>query len=226
MVGDFDVPLILDIDGTLTRPTGKGIDPRVFDPIQNWEGTVIFATGKAFPYPVTLAHFIGVPEIAVAENGGIVNTGDKFFINGDRDAPRSVLEEYQSLGHTVEWGLNHPLNRWRETEVAVSLNQDKKDLERIAKKQGLRVIDTGYAYHIKQPDIDKGKGIATLEEKLGIDVSSGIAIGDSINDVATCEMVEHSFAVANADSAAKASADTVLDDAHADGTLSVMEEPP
>lgn len=223
MKNSTDRTLVLDIDGTLTRLSGDGIDPRVFDPILEWDGNVIFATGKAFPYPVALAHFIGAPEVVVAENGGVVFIGDNVFINGDRDAPLRVIEEYEQAGHTPEWGLDHPLNRWRETEVIVSLNQDKSLLETIAKEHALKLIDTGYAYHIKQPNVTKGKGIETLTEYLDVDLSTAIAIGDSINDVSAFEIVDQSFAVANADDAAKAAADTVLAGAHADGTVSVLE---
>lgn len=42
-----DPPLILDIDGTLTRPDGWGIDPRIFDPIREWDAPVVIATGSS-----------------------------------------------------------------------------------------------------------------------------------------------------------------------------------
>lgn len=222
MTDQTDPPLILDIDGTLTRPIGQGIDPRIFNPIADWDGSVIFATGKAFPYPVALAHFIGVPEVVVAENGGVVFTGDSVHINGDRDAPRQVIEEYQNTGYSLEWGLDHPLNRWRETEVIMSLEQEFSVLQRIAEKHGQSVINTGYAYHVKQEEINKGKGVIMAADQLNINLSNAIAVGDSINDVATFEVVDQSFAVANADDAAKAAADRVLEDAHAEGTITVL----
>jgi len=44
-------PIVLDIDGTLTRADGEpGIDPRVFEPLRTWPEPVVVATGKAFPF--------------------------------------------------------------------------------------------------------------------------------------------------------------------------------
>ncbi|MFC4438929.1 MULTISPECIES: phosphoglycolate phosphatase [Natrialbaceae] len=218
-----DPPLVLDIDGTLTRPEGWGIDPRVFDPIRDWDAPVVIATGKAFPYPVALCHFVGVPELVVAENGGVVYTGDDVFFTADREAAQAVVEEYRSRGYTLGWGEEDTVNRWRETEVAVNLEQPVAPLREIAAEHGLEVVDTGYAYHVKDADPNKGDGVETIAEHVGFDLADAVAVGDSINDVSTFELVGRSFAVANADRAATEAADEVLEAVHADGTLSVLE---
>ncbi|ELZ12431.1 phosphoglycolate phosphatase [Natrinema thermotolerans DSM 11552] len=218
-----DPPLVLDIDGTLTRPEGWGIDPRVFDPIREWEAPVVIATGKAFPYPVALCHFVGIPELVVAENGGVVYTGDDVFFTADREAARAVAEEYRAAGYDLGWGEEDTVNRWRETEIAVSLEQPLEPLREIAADHGLEVIDTGYAYHVKDTDPNKGEGLETIADRVGIDLADCVAVGDSVNDVSTFEAVGRSVAVGNADELAKAAADEVLDAVHADGTLAVLE---
>ncbi|WP_226007616.1 HAD-IIB family hydrolase [Natrinema salinisoli] len=218
-----DPPLVLDIDGTLTRPQGWGIDPRVFDPLREWEAPVVVATGKAFPYPVALCHFVGIPELVVAENGGVVYTGDDVFFTADREAARAVTEEYRAAGYDLGWGPEDTVNRWRETEIAVNLEQPIDPLREIAATHGLEVIDTGYAYHVKDADPNKGEGIETIADHVDVDLADCVAVGDSINDVSTFEAVGRSFAVANADEAAKAAADEVLEEVHADGTLAVLE---
>ncbi|MFA9502757.1 HAD-IIB family hydrolase [Natrinema sp. H-ect1] len=218
-----DPPLVLDIDGTLTRPEGWGIDPRVFDPIREWEAPVVIATGKAFPYPVALCHFVGIPELVVAENGGVVCTGDDVFFTADREAARAVAEEYRAAGYDLGWGEEDTVNRWRETEIAVNLEQPLEPLREIAADHGLEVIDTGYAYHVKDTDPNKGEGLETIADRVGIDLADCVAVGDSVNDVSTFEAVGRSVAVGNADELAKAAADEVLDAVHADGTLAVLE---
>jgi len=218
-----DPPLVLDVDGTLTRPEGWGIDPRVFDPLREWNAPVVIATGKAFPYPVALCHFIGIPELVVAENGGVVYTGDDVFFTADREAAQAVTEEYRAAGYDLGWGEEDTVNRWRETEIAVNLDQPLEPLREIAAKHGLEVIDTGYAYHVKDTDPNKGAGLETIAEQTSIDLDECVAIGDSVNDVSTFEAVGRGFAVANADETAKAAADEVLDEIHADGTLAVLE---
>ncbi|OVE85886.1 HAD-IIB family hydrolase [Natronolimnobius baerhuensis] len=218
-----DPPLVLDIDGTLTRPDGWGIDPRIFDPIREWDAPVVIATGKAFPYPVALCHFAGVPELVVAENGGVVYTGDDVFFTADRDAAQAVAEAYRAAGYELGWGEEDTVNRWRETEIAINLEQPIDPLREIAADYGLEVIDTGYAYHVKDADPNKGDGLAVIADHVGFDLADCVAVGDSINDVSTFETAGRSFAVSNADSDAKAAADEVLEEPHADGTLSVLE---
>ncbi|MGQ3410836.1 HAD-IIB family hydrolase [Natrinema sp. LN54] len=218
-----DPPLVLDIDGTLTRPEGWGIDPRVFDPLREWDAPVVIATGKAFPYPVALCHFVGIPELVVAENGGVVYTGDDVFFTADREAARAVADAYRAAGYDLGWGREDTVNRWRETEIAVNLEQPLEPLREIAADYGLEVIDTGYAYHVKDTDPTKGEGLETIADHVGIDLADCVAVGDSINDVSTFEAVGRSFAVANADERATAAADEVLEEVHADGTLAVLE---
>ncbi|MFC4245653.1 phosphoglycolate phosphatase [Natribaculum luteum] len=218
-----DPPLVLDIDGTLTRPDRWGIDPRVFDPIREWDAPIVLATGKAFPYPVALCHFVGIPELVVAENGGVVYTGDDVFVNADREAAQAVVDAYEAAGHSLGWGPEDTVNRWRETEIAVEISQPEQPLREIAVEYGLEVVDTGYAFHVKDPSVSKGDGVRTVADAVGIDLEEAVAVGDSENDVSTFAVVGRSFAVANADAAAKEAADVVLEDAHADGTLSVLE---
>jgi phosphoglycolate phosphatase len=218
-----DPPLVLDIDGTLTRPEGWGIDPRVFDPIHDWDAPVVIATGKAFPYPVALCHFADVPELVVAENGGVVYTGDDVFFTADRAAAQAVVEDYRAAGYETGWGPEDTVNRWRETEVAVNLEQPIGPLREIAATHGLEVVDTGYAYHVKDTTPNKGDSVERIADHVGFDLEATVAVGDSINDVSTFEVAGRSFAVSNADEAAAEAADEVLDQGHADGTLSVLE---
>ncbi|THE65182.1 HAD-IIB family hydrolase [Salinadaptatus halalkaliphilus] len=218
-----DPPLVLDIDGTLTRPDAWGIDPRIFDPIRAWEAPVVIATGKAFPYPVALCHFAGIPELVVAENGGVVYTGDDVYYTADRAAAQAVAEAYREAGYSLGWGEEDTVNRWRETEIAVDLEQPIEPLREIAADHGLEVVDTGYAYHVKDTTPNKGDALETIAEHVGFDPADCVAVGDSVNDVSTFETVGRSFAVANADTSAKNAADEVLADAHADGTLAALE---
>lgn len=215
-------PLALDIDGTLTRPDEFAIDPRVFEPLSSWPAPVVFATGKSFPYPVALCQFLGLPECVVAETGGVVYAGGELRLLTDAAAVDTVATAYDDR-YGLGWDGADTVNRWRETEIAVARDRPKEPLVELATEHGLEVVDSGYAYHVKDPRVDKGSGLQVVGEQLGLDPSSFVAVGDSENDVETFDTVGRSFAVENADPAAKAAADEVLDDAHADGTLSVLE---
>jgi phosphoglycolate phosphatase (TIGR01487 family) len=217
-------PLAVDIDGTLTRPD-KSIDPRVFDPLRAWEAPVVVATGKSFPYPVGLCEFLGVPLNVVAENGGAVyvEDADEVAYNGDRAAAEAVAAEYREAGHDLGWGAVDTVNRWRETELAVSREQPLEPLETAADAHGLEVVDTGYAYHVKSPDVDKGTGLVTAARLLERPPESFVAVGDSENDAAAFAVAGRSIAVANADDVALAAADEVTEAAFADGFLEALE---
>ena len=216
-------PLAVDIDGTLTRPDGS-IDPRVFDALRAWEAPVVIATGKSFPYPVGLCEFIGVPINVIAENGGAVyvESTDEVAYNGDPEGAAAVETAYLDAGYELGWGNVDPINRWRETELAVSREQPLEPLVTIADKHGMVVVDTGYAYHVKAPDIDKGRGLETAATAFSVAPEGFVAIGDSENDAELFDIVGRAIAVANADETAKARADGITDAAFADGFLEAL----
>lgn len=219
-------PLAVDIDGTLTD-RNRVVDPRVFDALRNWPAPVVVATGKAFPYPVALCEFLGLPTLVIAENGGVVclatEAVEAFVIAGDREGAERVADAYREAGHELGWDSLDLINRWRETEIAVCRDSPREPLEEIAAEHGLRVVDTGFAYHVTAPDVDKGRGLAIVADRLGDDPEAFVAVGDSENDAATFRMAGRSFAVANADETAKDAADHVTKSAYADGFLEVLD---
>lgn len=217
-------PLAVDVDGTLTHADGF-IDPRIFTAIREWESPVVIATGKSFPYPVGLCEFIGTPINVVAENGGAVyvESADQVVYNGDPEGAAAVEKAYLEAGYELGWGHVDHINRWRETEIAVSREQPLEPLVAIAEEHGMNVVDTGYAYHVKAADIDKGRGLESAAAALGVDPASFVAIGDSENDAELFELVGRAIAVQNADSTAKAAADEVTENSFADGFLEALD---
>ncbi|WP_323675787.1 HAD hydrolase family protein [Halorubellus sp. PRR65] len=216
-------PLALDIDGTLTRPSGHGIDPRVFDPLGEWPAPVVLATGKAFPYPIALCDFLDVEHLVVAENGGVAVAGDDVHVHGAGDRIDDVAAAIRDAGHDLGWGEADLVNRWRETELAVRRSVPADPLRALAAEFDLAFVDTGYAYHLKPRDVSKGRALERVAAAVDRDPASFVAVGDSENDVSTFDVVDESYAVANADDAARAAATTVLDAAHADGTLAALD---
>jgi phosphoglycolate phosphatase (TIGR01487 family) len=216
-------PLAVDIDGTLTDGA-RAIDPRVFPVLAEWPEPVIIATGKAMPYPIALCEFLGIDYTVIAENGGVVFVGqtDTLQLQGDHEACRHVTAAYRELGHDLGFGAVDLANRWRETEVVVNLDQPVEPLRRLASEVGLVVLDTGYAYHVTDPNVDKGTGLETVCETVERDPGEFLAVGDSENDAELFDIVGDAVAVGNADATAKASADRVTDATYADGFLEAV----
>jgi phosphoglycolate phosphatase (TIGR01487 family) len=219
---DAAPPLALDIDGTLTDGSGK-LDPRVFRYLPAWDAPVVLATGKAFPYPVSLSHYLGIELTVIAENGGVVLADGAVSYQGDRARAEAAAEAFVERGGDIGWEGFDTVNEWRQTEIAVNRSADEALLRSVAAEFDLEVIDTGYAYHVKTPGVEKGTGLKAVAETLDIDPTDFVAVGDSENDISTFEVAGRSYAVANADPAAREAADVVVGDSYFDGTKSVLE---
>lgn len=215
-------PIAIDIDGTMTRPTG-GVDPRLFDRLRDWEAPVLLATGKSFPYPVALCQFIGIPPIVVAENGGVVLVADELVVGGDDAAASRVASKLRADGLPGGWEEPDLHNRWRETELSVDRAVPYDHLEALADQEDLTVVDTGYAYHVKSPTVNKATGIELACELLSVDPTSFVAVGDSANDAELFDTVGMAYAVANAADVAKERADVVTDGDFGSGALEALE---
>lgn len=217
----MDVPLAVDIDGTLSRED-RSIDSRVMDVLREWDAPVVIATGKALPYPVALCQFVGVEECVIAENGGVAYVDDELFYFGDREAADAVARDFEAAGYDLGWGDSDLVNRWRETELAVSRDRPLDVLSDISASHDLHVVDTGFAYHVKSEGMSKGAALPTVAEQLDRESGAFAAVGDSANDVELFQTVGESYAVANADDAAKAAADVVVSESYADGFLEAV----
>ncbi|MEF8775749.1 MAG: phosphoglycolate phosphatase [Haloarculaceae archaeon] len=212
-------PLVVDIDGTLTDDR-RALDPRVIPVLRAWPDDVVVATGKSMPYPVALCEFLSLEPNLIAENGGVVLVGREGTLEvvGDRAAADAMVADFEAAGYDLGWGAADLVNRWRETEVAVAKDAvSRAVLAEFAGEHGLEVVDTGYAYHVKSPDVDKGTGLTAVAEELDRDLATFLAVGDSENDAPMFELVGQSVAVANADETAKSAADFETEAAFADG---------
>ncbi|MCM1106426.1 MAG: Cof-type HAD-IIB family hydrolase [Blautia sp.] len=69
----------------------------------------------------------------------------------------------------------------------------------------------------------KASGIAWLCQYLGVSREDTYAVGDSVNDLDMLRFVGHSIAMGNASEVAKAAAEYVTADIHADGILRAMQ---
>ncbi len=215
-------PIVVDIDGTLSR-ADRSIEGRVVDAVREWPEPVVVATGKAFPYPVALCDFVGIPPRVIAETGGVVYADDRVRFEGDPAACERFVDRLAEAGFDLGWGEVDVLNRWRETEIAINRGVPRAVVDEHAAAEGLQVVDSGYAYHVTAPEVSKGRALRTLCSMVDLDPADLVAVGDSENDVSTFAVVGESYAVANADDRALDAADHVTDGTYGDGLLEALD---
>jgi hydroxymethylpyrimidine pyrophosphatase-like HAD family hydrolase len=117
-------------------------------------------------------------------------------------------------------------NRWRETELSVSRPVPEEYLRRVAADHDRTVVGSGYAYHVKSPDVSKATGLRRAADLLDVDPDSFVAIGDSANDTELFDAAGRSYAVVNADDNARERADTVTSRSFSDGLLEALDTLP
>jgi hypothetical protein len=99
------------------------------------------------------------------------------------EAAETVIAALAKRGYGLGWGETDLVNRWRETEIAVQRDQPLEPLVECAQRHGLRVVDTGFAYHVYAPEMSKGTALDPVAATLGYEPGDFAAIGDSANDV-------------------------------------------
>lgn len=218
----MSVPIVVDIDGTMSR-ADRSIPGAVIDRLHGWEAQAVIATGKAFPYPVALCDFIGIATCVIAENGGVCCVDDHVIVTDDGDEVDRFITGLEARGYGPGWGESDLVNRWRESEVAVTRSIPREIVDEVAGEVGLEVVDSQFAYHVKSPGVSKGNGLKLIADHLGIPIDRFVAIGDSENDLSTFSVAGGSIAVANADAELQAVADQVTDEAYAEGLLEALD---
>lgn len=97
-----------------------------------------------------------------------------------------------------------------EEEVIQSFNR----LEQLFVEDIDTFISHETAVDVMPKAINKGNGLRSLIEKLGIESHEIACVGDSFNDIAMFELTPHSYVMSTAHPEVQAKADTVVDHVH------------
>ena len=177
----------IDIDGTLTDKKRR-IDleaVRLVREIENKKIPVILATGNILCFSEAASIFIGTTGPLIAENGGIIKTiyPEKFYYKGDMSKIKKAFDHADN-----ELGL-HKVSRsdLRKTEIAIYRDCDVNKIKECLKDFEIDIVDTKFAIHFKDPDVNKGRALKEVAKIMDISIEDVAAIGDSENDY---EMLE------------------------------------
>ncbi len=209
----------VDIDGTITH-RDRSISCRAVKALRRLEVPVILSTGNISCFARTAAKLIGVSDMVICENGGVVRfdyDGEDIVLGDKKKCLRAAdkLAEYFDLEFLDE--------EYRKSEVCVRRTFPADRAREILKGMGVKLLDSGYAYHIVDENVSKGKALVYMAREIGIDVKDFAAIGDSENDVEMIEVAGIGIAVANADEKLKAAADVIVSGSDGEGVEQALK---
>jgi hypothetical protein len=190
----------IDIDGTLTFKDRK-LDLAAVEAVRKAESSglpVILATGNALPFAEAASVMLGTSGPLIAEDGGTVfdpSTGETHLLGDRIEADRGLAALERTFG---------PLEQTRTSAARLAGLTLKRtisveDVRKVLQREGfsLVAVDSGFAIHIKSPDVNKGNALRKVSTMRGVPLAEIAAIGDGPNDIEMLGVAGISFAVAN-----------------------------
>ena len=168
-----------------------------------------------------IASFGGTTKLSVGENGGAVMLAPRQHI---LLANKGICESgYELLRHNLEGVEIKPVFE-RRTEVVLLRTFDIKQGQELFDRHNLnlKLVDSLYAYHINEKDVDKGTGLMEALRILGGKPEETVAIGDSETDVPLFEKCEVSVALGQAADNVKAVAKYVVNGKQGRGLIEAL----
>ncbi len=211
--------IAIDLDGTLTDRKRR-LNCNAVESLRKLRIPVVLATGNISCFARTAAKLIGVSDIVIAENGGVVRfeyDGEDIVL-GDKKKCYTALDILKKHYDIILLD-----EEYRRSELCLRRTFPIEEASKLLIGSGVRIIDSGFAYHIVDENVSKGKALKFIAEKLGIDVKDFAAIGDSENDIDLIKTAGIGIAVANADIRLKEVADIITSKPNGDGVVEALE---
>jgi phosphoglycolate phosphatase (TIGR01487 family) len=212
-----------DVDGTLTSKT-SGISTNAIKAIRKIEAKgipIILASARPYPVLNILREYIGTSGAIICENGGHVDYDGESRILGDNTECNEVLSLLTELYRDqvqVAW-----TNKYNLVDLALNRTLQKKEiLNVLANFPQLRLIDSGFYYHILNIKVNKGKGLKVAAEMMNIETKDIIAVGDSEVDIELLKEAGYGIAVGNANDELKTVAHHVTVNRNGQGFAEVI----
>jgi len=219
--------MAIDIDGTMTYRDRK-LDVAAVDAVRRAEAAglpVVLATGNVICFAEAAAVLLGTSGPIIAEDGGIVfdRVSGGEYVLGDRvEAERGLAALRRTFGdlrQTRSSGM-------RLTGLTLERTITAEQAMDVLRREGLRLIavDSGFAIHIKDPEVNKGNALRKVASLLKISTAEIAAVGDALNDIEMLEVAGVSFAVANSDELVKRACTHVTSEPYGRGVAEAVEK--
>lgn len=219
--------IALDIDGTITHEN-RQVDLTAVKAIRKAEKSdlsVILATGNILCYAETTSVLLGTTGPLIAEDGGVVydkENEEEYILGGLEKVNKGIKlleEKFDNIQHTSS-------SDRRRTGRTLERTINTKDAIKAFKENNLNItaVDSGFAIHIKDPEVNKGKALEKTVSLLGCSLSEIAAMGDGENDIEMLKRVKHSFSPSNAAPKAKEASYYVTEGSRGKGVKEAIEK--
>lgn len=215
--------LACDIDGTITDKRRR-IDLGAVALLREIETEgipVLLASGNIMCMMDAASLFIGTTGPLIAENGGIVKnkqTQKKHYTSAIANI--EITKAFEHLQNVLPVRLVNS-SELRETEIAIYKDFEKSIVVDELKAFNVRVVDTKFAIHILDPNVNKGVGLSVAADIMGLSLDEFASVGDSENDI---EMLESSgLAIGVGDERLRDSVDFITRASYAEGGIEALE---
>jgi phosphoglycolate phosphatase (TIGR01487 family) len=185
----------VDIDGTITINGNGMVNLDAIYKLRSlvkWGYRVVYVTGRSSIEAFALAVFGGTTKIAIGENGGVISTtptSHKVLANIEK-----CRRGYDILRKEIN-DVSQKSVFPRMSEVVLDRTFDLDKGNRVLKDKGqdLILVDSNYAFHINEININKGFGLDWLMKAFHINYDEVVTIGDSITDVSMFNKTKYSI---------------------------------
>ncbi len=214
--------LAVDIDGTITDDSRVLHCPAV-EALRNVRIPVILATGNSLCFARAAAKLIGVTDIIICENGGVIQVryDQPEIVLGNKEICLKAAKFLEKFFEVSYLDLEY-----RKSEVCIRRNFPINEARRILRdkfKDKVKILDSKFAYHIVDGTVSKGAALEVIAKIIGVSTKEMAAIGDSENDIDMFKKVGLGLAVANADEELKKVADIVLTKNNGEGVIEALK---
>ncbi len=183
---------------------------------------VIYVTGRSSIEAIALAVFGGTTQIAIGENGGVLSTGpSKHQILANKER---CLKGFNLLKRNI----NHVSQKSvfpRMSEVVLERTFNLDHGNQVFRNNGaaLVLVDSNYAFHINETNVNKGFGLEFLMKMYGISHDEIVSIGDSLTDIPMFRKSRYSITFENSDQIVKDNATHVVKGTNGNGLINAID---
>ncbi len=218
--------IAIDIDGTITYKDRR-LDVAAVDAIRKAESAglpVALATGNALCFAGAVSILLGTSGPIIAEDGGVIldKTNKRRHVLGSTEEADRGLDALRKEFDIEETWTSRMRLAGRTLERTITAEQAME----VFQEEGLNLVavDSGFAIHIRNPDVNKGGALREVASLLGISMEEIAAIGDAPNDVEMLEAAGLGFAPANSHESVKRANVRVTKGAHGEGVRGAIDE--